>query len=235
MLYRWPRVLFCLSLGIFLVLAGSRTFSAPAQESTLLVVPARLPLVQLAFDLLELRPVVVLSYRGDSRAAEPLLFVWANGAWQYVSPDDFRERRFVESWPRRVVMIGDDQTLPKLLVDEAAWGAEVTRLKSLQSADLINGLDPLFHFNAREWKWLARRYDLNLKDVNLPRRKANPYDIPRSKLPLASTTFKQEQGDTPPAVLVEEPVEETAAPAKAETKKPETKKSKTEKPDPTLK
>lgn len=225
MIYRWPRVLFCLSLGFLLELAGTGTRAAPAQEPTLLVVPARLPLVQLAFDLLELRPVVVLSYRGDSRAAEPLLFVWTSGAWQYVSPDDFRERSFVAAWPRRVVMIGDDQTLPKLLVDEAGWGAEVTRLKSLQSAELINGLDPLFHFSAREWKWLARRYDLTIRDVNVPRRKANPYDIPRSKLPLASTTFKQEEGDTPPAVLVEEPAEDSALPAKAETVKP----------DPTLK
>ena len=170
-----------------------------------MIVPARLRMVQLAFDLADMRPVVVLSFRGNAHAADPLLFVWTNGAWQYVSPDDFRERRFVSEWPRQVIMIGETQALPALLEDEAAWGADVTRLKTLALADLINGMDPVFRFTGREWKWLAKRYDLNLTDINAPRREFNPYDIPRSKLPLETKDFKQKKGDAPPAVLIESP------------------------------
>lgn len=214
------RVLSCLGLCIGMGLAGSVALAMPkhAQETTLVIVPARPRMVQLAMDLADMRPVVVLSCRGNVRAADPLLFVWTKGAWQYVSPDDFRERRFVSEWPRQVIVIGDDHTLPALLEDESAWGADVTRLKTLSLSDLINGMDPVFHFTDREWKWLARRYDLNLTDINTPRREFNPYDIPRSKLPLETKEFKQQKGDAPPAVLIESPAE-VSAPAGAATPK----------------
>lgn len=216
------QVLCCLGLCILMELVGS---SAPArtkhnQETTLLVVPARPRIVQLALDLLQLRPVIILSYRGEARAADPLLFVWTKGEWQYVSADDFRERRFVAEWPRQVIVIGDDQILPAMLLEEAAWGADVTRLKTLQTADLINAFDPVFRFKDREWKWLAKRYDLNLLDINEPRRAYNPYDVPRSKLPLKKKEFKQAEGDTPPAVLIDSPEAETAALPEAPDAKP---------------
>ena len=184
-----------------------------------MVVPALPRMVQLAFDLADLRPTVVLSYRMEARGADPLLFVWTAGGWQYVSPDDFREHRFVTECPRQVIMIGDDQTMPALLEEEAAWGADVMRLKTLNIADLINGMNPVFRFTDREWKWLAGRYDLNLTDINEPRRKYNPYDVPRSKLPLETKEFKQKKGDTPPAVLIESPAE-VSAPADTEAVKP---------------
>lgn len=215
------RMLCCLGLCIGMELAGSSALAKVRlhQEATLLIVPARLRMVQLAFDLADLRPTVVLSYRMEARGADPLLFVWKNGAWQYVSPDDFRERRFVTECPCRVIMIGDDQTLPALLEEEAAWGADMTRLKTLNIADLINGMNPVFCFTDREWKWLAKRYDLNLTDINEPRRKYNPYDVPRSKLPLATREFKQKKGDTPAAVMIESPAEVSAT-AEAEAVQP---------------
>ncbi|MFA5043401.1 MAG: hypothetical protein WC381_07725 [Kiritimatiellia bacterium] len=222
------RVLCCLGLciGLGLVASAGPVRAKHNRATTLMIVPARPRMVQLAMDLAAMRPMVVLSCRGDARAADPLLFVWTNGAWQYVTPDDFRERRFVPEWPRRVVVIGETQALPALLEDEAAWGADVTRLKTMALADLINGMDPVFHFTDREWEWLARRYALNLTDVNTPLREFNPYDIPRSKLPLATKEFKQRKGDTPPAVLIESSPE---IPAPAELAKPAAK-SKTKEP-----
>jgi len=199
------RVLCCLGLCIGMELAGSAApvMAGHAQETTLVIVPARPRMVQLAMDMADLRPVVVLSFRGNAHAADPLMFVWTHGAWQYVSPDDFRARRFIAEWPRQVVMIGDDQAIPALLEHETAWGADVTRLKTLLVSNLINGMDPVFHFTDREWKWLAQRYGLNLTDINAPRREFNPYDIPRSKLPLETKDFKQKKDDAPPAMLIE--------------------------------
>lgn len=216
------RILCCLGLCVGIELSGSTApaRAKPNREATLLIVPARPRLVQLAADLAYLRPVAIVSCRGDARAADPLLFAWSNGEWQYVSADDFRERRFLAEWPPQVVMIGDDQTLPAHLEEEASWGATVTRLKTLQVADLINSLDAVFKFTDREWKWLAKRYDLKLTDINAPRRQFNPYDIPRSKLQLETTEFKQEEGDTAPAVLIESPAETPLPPAVPKAKEP---------------
>ena len=222
MFYRVLQRLFCVILWAGLLAAG---FAAPGlvgrpREKTLVIVPARLRMVQRAFDLASLRPVAVLACRGDARAKEPLLFVWEKNAWQYVSPDDFRERRFLPEWPRRVIMIGDDRDLPPLLEEEVVWGSDVTRLKTLAPADLINGLDPFFRFTSREWKWLAKRYGLELTDINAPRRAFNPYAIPRSKLPLAKQGFKQQEGDTPPALLLESPDEAGEPPAASQRGEP---------------
>ncbi len=215
------RVLACLGLLVGLEVAGSPALARAIrnQETTLVIVPARQRMVQFALDLAGMRPVVVLSCRGNARAADPLLFLWTKDAWQYVSPDDFRERRFVSEWPRKVVLIGGENMLPAMLEDEAAWGADVTRFKTLAVADLINGLDPLFNFTEREWKWLAKRYDLTLTDVNTPIREFNPYDIPRSKLPVATKEFKQNKGDEPPAVIIETPAKVSDPEAEAVPKK----------------
>lgn len=213
MAFRINRVLWCMGVMIGMEIAAFSVRAAVQPlPATLLIVPARPRLIQLAMDLADMRPVVVLSCRGDARAVDPLLFVWAKGAWQYVSPNDFHERRFVAEWPRQVIVVGDDHVLPAMLEDEAAWGADVMRLKTMVLADLINGMDPVFHFTGREWKWLARRYDLTLTDINAPRRNFNPYDTPRSQSPLVTKDFKQQKGDAPPAVLVESQAEK-AAPA----------------------
>ncbi len=216
MVFRISRVLWCVGLIVGMQMAASSLQAAarPSPATTLLIVPARPRIIQLAMDLADMRPVVVLSCRGDARAVDPLLFVWTKGTWQYVSPDDFREHRFVAEWPRQAIVIGDDHALPAMLEDDSSWGADVMRLKTMVLADLINGMDPIFHFTGREWKWLARRYGLTLKDINEPRRNFNPYDTPRSKLPLVTKDFKQQKNDVPPAVLVESSVEKPA-PAEA--------------------
>ena len=126
------RVLCCLGLCVGMELTGSSVpaMARNAPETTLVIVPARPRMVQLAFDLADMRPVVVLSCRGGARAADPLLFVWTNGAWQYVSPDDFRERRFVSEWPRHAPFpsvkesgraTGDDRDEPSSCFRNSRW------------------------------------------------------------------------------------------------------------------
>jgi hypothetical protein len=76
-------------------------------------------------------------------------------------------------------------------------------LSTINVADLVNGLNPYFQFSSSEWKQLADSYGLKLEDVNTQKREFNPYNVPRSKLPLEKRDFKQEKGDLPPAVLIE--------------------------------
>jgi len=83
----------------------------------------------------------------------------------------------------------------------------------MNAADLINGLDPYFKFSSREWKRLADSHGLKLEDVNAPKRAFNPYNIPRSKMPLETHDFKQEKDDTPPAVLIEKSKDKDSKPA----------------------
>lgn len=170
-----------------------------------IVVPALPRMVQLGQDLAGMRSVTLLSYRGKLKDAQPLVHAWTGNEWQYVAFDDFCSMRFMARMPQKVFVIGDDRTAPKALLEGMAWPCKIERLTTLNVADLLNGMDPYFKFSSRELKRLAGSYGLEIKDLNAERRASNPYDVPRSKMPLETREFKQEKDDPPPAVLIEKP------------------------------
>lgn len=198
--------------------ANSGAFDLSRTSDTILIVPARPAVLQLAFDLEKMRSLTLVSFRGKVGAAEPLIHVWTGNDWQYVSFDDFCSLRFAARPPRTAIIIGDDQTVPRALLQGPAWPCKIERLPTMNIADLVNGLNPYFQFSSREWKRLADSYGLKLEDVNASKRDFNPYNIPRSKMPLKTHDFKQEKGDTPPAVLIEK---QDSPPAKQPEKTPE--------------
>ena len=174
-------------------------------SDTVLIVPARPGVLKLAFDFENMRNITIVSFRGKANSVKPLMYVWIGKNWQYVSFDDFCSSRFFGKTPEVAIIIGDDKTVPKALLQGMAWPCKVERLQTLNAADLINGMDKYFQFSKREWKRLAGDYGLQLKDVNTPKREFNPYNIPRSKMPLKTHDFKQDKDDAPPAVLIEKP------------------------------
>ena len=182
---------------------GAFGISDPAGSDTVLIVPARPAVLQLTFDLGNMRDITIVSFRGKANSRKPLLHVWTGNKWQYVGFNDFCSARFAGIAPKTAIVIGNDQTVPKALLEGMTWPCKVKRLPTMNAADLINGLDPYFNFSSREWRRLARFYGLKLEDVNASKREFNPYNIPRSKMPLETRDFKQEKDDTPPAVLIE--------------------------------
>ncbi len=199
---------------------GAAGISAARGSETVLIVPARPAVIQLALDLAKMRDITIVSFRGAANSSAPLTHVWTDNGWQYVSFDDFCALRFVGKAPGTAIVIGDDQTVPKALLQGMAWPSRIERLQTLNAADLINALDPYFKFSSREWKRLADAHGLKLEDVNASKRDFNPYSVPRSKLPLATHDFKQEKDDTPPAVLIEKKDAQPAKPAEKTAEKP---------------
>lgn len=168
------------------------------KDKTMLIVPARPSVLQLAFDLAKIREITLVSFRGKVNADKPLFHVWTGSDWQYVSFDDFCSLRFVGEAPGTVIVIGDDQTVPKALLQGMSWAGKIERLPTMNAADLINGMNPYFKFNSREWKQLADSYGLKLKGANAS----------QSKQLQEANTFGQKKRETSPAVPV---VKSTAA------------------------
>lgn len=185
--------------------AAQAAGAAAKDEATLLLAPARPRVVQLAFDMAALRPkeMEIVAWHGAAKTAEPVLHAWFGSDWQYLRLSDFAGKTFTDARIRKVIVIGDDEIVPGALLDNMPWCADVERLKTLDVAELINGLDRILKFREGEWKWLADRYGLTLADLNAEKRNRNPYDIPRSKLPLEKREYKQEKGEPPPAELIE--------------------------------
>lgn len=209
----WFLVLALVGVGL---IADTALGASGARERgvTLLVAPARPRVIQLAFDLIKLRSVAVVSWHGDAKTAEPVLHVWSGSDWQYVSLPAFSDKSFLPGAVSQAIVIGDDQIVPAVLLNSMPWCSDVKRIQTINIADLVNGLDQSLKFRDDEWQWLAGRNELTLTDQNAERRKYNPYDTPRSKMPLEKREFKQQRGELPPAQLIED----KAAPAPTATK-----------------
>ncbi len=203
-----------ISLG--LLLAGCLAGVWPAQAMAprpprpaplALVAPARMRVLQAAFDLRHLRGAELFAYRTDPGRLSPDVFQWNAGAWQLLAGVEFEE--ILRSLPgdARVVLVGGPGVLPAPLAATVnAAAPDALRFPTLQPVDLFNGLDEVCRFTPREWEWLAARYNLKLTDANAPRRACNPYAVRQSELPLAADDFPTADDGLPPADM-EWPVE----------------------------
>ena len=160
-----------LGLGVAKVDAASRGYS-------LVVVPDRYSVLQIGFDLIAREPAVLCSYQGQADTADPTIYAWNGAEWVYVSLKDFREVNFLQKMPDRVILVGDDKTLPTALAEAAGWAKQVDRVTRLSTSDLINDFGRILKFSGSDWKWYAARYNLKLTDESEPLRKASWYDQP---------------------------------------------------------
>jgi hypothetical protein len=151
---------------------------ATSKGYTLIVAPARYSVIQVAFDIVQRNPAVLVSYQAQGKAAEPLLHAWNGREWIHISMQDFREVSFLEQMPTRTVLVGDDATLPATLRDAASWSPEIIRVNALTTSALVNEMGRAFDWSESEWKWMARRFNLNLHDESEPLRKSSWYDQP---------------------------------------------------------
>ncbi|MBP7829625.1 MAG: hypothetical protein KA248_06880 [Kiritimatiellae bacterium] len=147
------------------------------RQLTLLVVPARYNVLQVAFDAASLAPVVLVSYQGDATTENPLLHAWNGSEWVYVSTDDFRDAQFLQVSPSQAILVGDEKLLPPVLVTSVgAWCPKTLTVPATDPAGLVNALGAHLDFSSRDWKWMASRYNMNLQDLNRERRQESWYD-----------------------------------------------------------
>lgn len=161
-------------------LAGSACLAAATTQQgalTLLVVPARYNVLQVAFDAASIAPVVLVSYQGDATTENPLLHAWNGSDWVYVSTEDFRDAQFLQVTPGQAVLVGDERLLPPVLVTSAGnWCPKTLTVPATDPAGLVNALGSHLGFSSRDWKWMASRYNMTLQDLNSERRQESWYD-----------------------------------------------------------
>jgi hypothetical protein len=164
-------------LGLMLVV-GLAPLAAFANrgEYSLIVAPARYSVMQVLFDVIEQRPSVLVSYQGEASTANPALHVWNGATWNPIGVHDLQELSFLQRTPTRAVMVGDDSLLPVSVRDSLAWLPEVIYIRDLQTSALLNDFGRVFNWSSREWRWFAKRYNLELEDEAEPARRTSWYE-----------------------------------------------------------
>ena len=203
-------------LAVVVLLLASLAVSSPAY--TLMVVPARYSVLQVAFDVLARHASVLVSYQAKDVASEPVLHAWNGSEWTLLTLKDYREGNFLQSVPERAVLVGDDATLPSSILEASAWISEVVRVRDLTSGALVNEFGHILQWRPSEWNWFAKRYNLNLKDESEARRKSSWYDQagPLPDRPRIIENITGGKAAEPQPVPVTESVEPIPAPAPVE-------------------
>ena len=167
-----------LTVGLLMVfgLCGWRA-AAGEPARTLLVVPARSAVIQLAFGVAGMRPVYLVAYDTRMAASGYVLHSWdeTKQDWERTSLEAFRSGSLFAEAPARVVLVGSDRDIPAEVAAAAAAIGNVQRVPSLLIKDMVNALNGSLNFTVAEWKWLAKEYGLQLRDLNEGRRRTGRY------------------------------------------------------------
>jgi hypothetical protein len=170
--------LLCAVLAVPLWAGSASAALGGSKGFTLVVVPSRYSVIQVAMDVLAKRSVVLLAYQGEASTPDPVLHAWNGEEWVRISLKDFREASFLQEMPREMVLVGDDKTLPAVIREAAGWCALKTTVTDLTTGSLVNELGRVFKWRKSEWEWFAKRYNLSLVDESEPYRKSSWYDQP---------------------------------------------------------
>lgn len=159
-------ILFCLAV-LFVV---SSPAPADAADMAMLVVPARIRVLQIAFDLAGRRPLKLVSYQGAPDSAMAF-HVWAGSDWVRISRDTLKEMCVSDPQLRHVVLIGDISMVSEPLIDAVSGHKGFVRIPSVDAAEIINTLKEPLRLTTSDLLWLAERYELDFVDLNEAKRR----------------------------------------------------------------
>jgi hypothetical protein len=202
------------SLLVLMALTLPALCGLAQSPDALLVLPSRYTLVQLGFDVAKLRPAHLVAYEIDPRSRALHLHRWDTGRmdWVQITGDDYSTGMAYRPVPTRAVLIAEPGAAPERLAT-LPDGMDVTRIDTLKIAEVVNGLNTVFAFTPSEWRWLARRHRLELKDLNAERRRWGRYGPPGSRpvprydsIPVPAPVPERTFDSAPTHALVTAPV-----------------------------
>lgn len=200
-------------------LAGSVALAKPS-GTTLLVIPSRYTVVQFCFDIARIRSVYLVAYDQPATVQQPLLYAWNNDQsnWIPIKSADLGSGSLFTVPPVRTVLVGGGAMLPANVAAAVSQAGAFSQVESLNLMDLANALHQSMRFTSSEWKWLAGRYGLQLKDRNEDRRRWGRYGPPgqegADRTPSAGREFGMDPEAEDIVIMPPPPAEAEAAPAR---------------------
>ena len=191
-------------ISMLLAVAALDIFAGVATPSTIIVMPARRRMIELAGQIAKIKDVGLVAYNNRSMSAEPLIHIWNGTEWLPIDVAGYKAGNFMSGEPKHLILLGDSSTLPEALSANPTWCANVQRLTTLGTSPLLNELDKTLKFTTRQWKWLAQLNGLVLTDKNVERRRYGRWGAPGNETEPA----KPKPGTDivmPPAPLQSEP------------------------------
>ena len=195
-------------LGVCSVEAGVSVVDGP----TCVVVPTRPTIVQFCFDILKLRRGIYLVAQDKEIGGNAtVLHVWddASQDWIRIGVEEYVAGTVFTQKPKRLIVIGGEADVPEEIATAPAWSEQAYQIETLDLVSVMNKLQVIFKFNEREWKWIAKRYNMTFEDLNAERRRYGRYGKPGEDEKTVMPGAVQEK---PVVTLPEGPIEIITAP-----------------------
>ncbi|MGA0334487.1 MAG: hypothetical protein ACO3NW_11100 [Kiritimatiellia bacterium] len=174
---------------------------------SLLLVPARPAMVQLGMDMAAQQHALLVAYAPDTSVEGRFLNIWDGERWVEIPENAYRNGAFVKNSVSRLLVVGEENELTASLIEDAlSWCPEVLLLGTSDVTELINQMGRLYGFDKKDWDWIAKRYELQLEDLNQNRPQISWYDANKaSDLPPSEKPWKKTSAEE-----TAEPPEETS-------------------------
>jgi len=181
-------------LAAAVVMCGSSVYAAKG-DGSVLVVPSRYTVIQLAFDIAALRDVTLVSYENSDADKDPVLYRWDafSSAWKVLTADEYAVGSFSAATPTEMILVGSGSDLPATLIAGASQAKKVSRIESLNIVDMVNSLNKSMKFTPREWQILSERHGFTYKDKNEERRRWGRYGPPGERKAAKKAAAVQEE------------------------------------------
>ena len=159
-----------LLVAIVMAAAWVSPAGAGSSSGTVIVMPARTRVVQLAFQVAAVKDVWLVAYNNNPALAEPLIHFWNGHEWKQIDREAYLAGSFLPTVASDVFILGDSTSLPVFMTWPPTWVKHVHKTADLNVANLLNEFGPVLKFSRSDWEWLADQNDLNLDDRNAERR-----------------------------------------------------------------
>ena len=137
----------------------------PKKEITMLVVPRDAKTIQIAKNIAEHYPVLIVSYQ--QTPTQPKLYAWNGEGWVDISVEDYVTGAFFGNPPQHAIIIEPENTpAAEVLVPDGTWCKSGNRLTTTDPRTLIHLLGLYFDFPHRHWRALAKTHRLSVADIN---------------------------------------------------------------------
>lgn len=197
-------------IALTVVSTSDVLWAGSATPESIMVVPARKRMVQLAFEISRCKEIGLVTYNNSPSLPAPLLHAWNGHDWVQISMEDYVEGRFMSGDPKHVFLLGDASSLPLKMQEGPAWYKDLNRITTLDTALIINQMGNVLNFSARQWKWLADTYGMKIEDQSIERRRYGRWGAPGKEKDLAPTQI--DNVILPPTPPVADPIMEKALP-----------------------
>lgn len=175
---RTKRVLMLVVLSVFFVGGADCVYSAEAEESAFIIVaPARFRVVKLLHDVHRVRDVSVITCQGEVDDETPSMHELTGKGWASLNIAGYMD--LLPS--RSVILVGDDSSLPKIVLAASAQAEKLTRIETLDIATILSALKEPLKFSGSQVKKLAKRHGLTITDANRDARRWGRYGKPGTK------------------------------------------------------